>query len=109
MKHCIMYHCINISLKGGGVAELVAPPPMVPNRISKPTNVSLERRLFKLMTDEKYKISHMFHMGLVFKITLRWFNVLRSVRTLNHLTDRRQAFKLDQLVTIQCVAINTHE
>jgi hypothetical protein len=30
------------------------------------------------MTDEKYRIVHMFHMGLVLQLTLRWFNVLRS-------------------------------
>jgi hypothetical protein len=33
--------------------------------------------------------------------------VLRSAGTLNHLTDRRQASKLDQFITIQCsVVIN---
>ncbi len=73
-----------------------------------PTNVSLERQLFALVTDEKYQTVYMFHMGLVRKITLRWFNVLRSARTLNLLTDCRQVSKLDQLVTIQHVAINTH-
>jgi hypothetical protein len=33
----------------------------------------------------------MFHMGSVLQITSRWFNVLRSALTLNHLTDCRQA------------------
>jgi hypothetical protein len=41
-------------------------------------------------------------------MTLRWFNVLRSAHTLNHLTNCKQASKLDQLVTIQSMAINTH-
>jgi hypothetical protein len=41
-------------------------------------------------------------------MTLRWFNVLRSTCTLNHLTDCRQASKLDQLGIVQCTAINTH-
>jgi hypothetical protein len=65
------------------------------------TNFSLERRLLELMTDEKYRIIHMFHMGLVLQITSSWFNVLRSARTLNYPTDRRQVSKLDQFVTIQ--------
>jgi hypothetical protein len=60
------------------------------------TNISLERCLFKLMTDEKY----MFHMGSVLQITSSWFNVLRSAHTLNNLTDRRQVSKLDQFVTV---------
>ena len=78
-------------------------------RITITTNVSLERRLFELMTDEKYRIIHMFHMSLVLQLTLRWFNLLRSVCTLSHLTDRRQASKLDQIVTVQCsVVINNH-
>ncbi len=47
-------------------------------------------------------------MSSVLQITLSWFNVLRSARTLNHLIDCRQASKLDQLVTIQRVALNTH-
>jgi hypothetical protein len=76
------------------VAELVARP------VTAPTNVSLQRCLFELMTDEKYQIIHMFHMGSVLQITLSWFNVLRSARTLNHLTDRRQVSKLDQFVTV---------
>ncbi len=39
----------------------------------------------------------------------RWSNVLRSALTLNNLTDPRQVSKLDQLITLQGVAINTHE
>jgi hypothetical protein len=34
--------------------------------------------------------------------------VLRSASTLNHLTDHRQVSKLDQLATIQLLAIYTH-
>jgi hypothetical protein len=51
----------------------------------------------------------MFHMGSVLQITSRWFNLLRSACTLNHLTDGRQGSKLDQFVTVQCsVVINNH-
>ncbi len=60
------------------------------------------------MTEEKYQIIHMFHMGLVLQTTSSWLNVLRSAFTLNHLTDHIQAKKLDRLVTFQRVAINTH-
>jgi hypothetical protein len=74
-----------------------------------PTNVSLECHLFKLMSDEKYRIIHLFHMGSVLQITLSWYNILRSAHTLNNLTDHRQVSKLDQFVTVQCsVMINNH-
>jgi hypothetical protein len=72
------------------------------------TIVSLECQLFELMVDEKYRLIHMFHMSLVLQVTSRWFNLLRSARTLNHLTDGRQAFELEKFVTVQRVAINTH-
>jgi hypothetical protein len=67
------------------------------------TNVSLAGQLFKLMVDKKYKIRHMFDMGSLLQINLGWFDVLKFAHTLNYLTDQ-----LDQLVTVQCVAINTH-
>jgi hypothetical protein len=74
-----------------------------------PTNVLLVRRLFELMTDKKYRITHMFHMVSVLQITSSWFNMLRSARTLNHLIDFRQVPKLDQFVTVQCsMMINNH-
>ncbi len=90
------------------MAELVARPPSVLKvqslrsevLITAQTNVSLERCLFKLLTEEKYQIIHMFHMGSVLKITSSWINVLRSTRTLNPLTDRGQVSKLDQFVTV---------
>jgi hypothetical protein len=55
-----------------------------------------------------YQTVHMFYMGSVLQITYIWFNVLRSARTLNHPTDRIQVSKLDQLVTIKHMAINSH-
>jgi hypothetical protein len=51
---------------------------------------------------------YIFHVCLVLQITSRWFNVFRSACTLNHLTDHRRASKMDPLVTVHCVAINTH-
>jgi hypothetical protein len=60
------------------------------------------------MTEEKYQTIQIFHMGLVFQISLSWLNKLRSARTLNHLIDHRQASMVDQLFTVQRVVINTH-
>jgi hypothetical protein len=42
-----------------------------------PTYVSLEHRLFELMTDKKYQIIHMFHMGSVLQITSIRINMLK--------------------------------
>ncbi len=41
------------------------------------TNVSLEHCLFELMTDEKYRIIHMFHVGSVLQITSIRINVFK--------------------------------
>jgi hypothetical protein len=104
-------HKYKILAEGGCINELVARRPTVKKVrgwISLPTNVSLEHWLFKLITDKKYQVIHMFNMVLILQITSIGFNLLRSARTLNHLTDHRKASRLDQLVTIQHVAINNH-
>ncbi len=56
--------------EGGRVAELVARPPTVP-KVRGSNHGKLERCLFELMTDEKYRIIHMSHMGSVLQITSR--------------------------------------
>jgi hypothetical protein len=43
--------------------------------ITTPTNVSLERHFFKLMTDEKYRIICMFHMRSILQTALIWVNL----------------------------------
>jgi hypothetical protein len=50
------------------------------------------------MTDVKYQIIHLLHMGLVLQIT-----------QLSVETDCRKAYELEQLVTVWCVAINIFE
>jgi hypothetical protein len=54
-------------LKEGRKAELVARKTYdhLEVQITMPTNVSLESRLFELMTQEKYQIIHLFHIGSV--------------------------------------------
>jgi hypothetical protein len=52
-------------------AQLVKCLPKVPEvGILRPTNVSLQRCLLKLPTNEKEQIIQMFHMGLILPITL---------------------------------------
>jgi hypothetical protein len=61
---------------------LVGHLPVVPKvrglNLGASSGFSTKARLFKLMTEVKYQIIHMFHMGSVLQITLRWFNVPRS-------------------------------
>jgi hypothetical protein len=59
------------------------------------------------MTAERYDIIQMFHMGWVLQITLRWFNVLRSTLTLNHLTDLDKPLSWTSWLPVKCVSINT--
>ncbi len=76
-------------------------------RITAPTYVSLERCLFKLMTDKKYQIIHMFHVGSVLQITLIHIKVFKVCLHIISFKRPKTTSKLDQLVTVQCVAINT--
>ncbi len=77
--------------------------------ISAPSNVSLELCLFKLPTDGGIKLFICLNgFGTSNNIHLIQINVPRSACILISVMVHRQVSKMDQLVTIQHVAINTH-
>jgi hypothetical protein len=59
---------------------------------------------------EKFQTIYLFHIGLVIQnIASIWINMLRNAGKLICLKICRQVSKLDQLVSVQHVAINTQE
>jgi hypothetical protein len=70
----------NPTRQGGSMDELVACPLWSQRSevwITAPTNVSLEGYLLEFMTDKKYQIIHMFHVGSVLQITLIRINMFK--------------------------------